>query len=141
MLQRQHSSPLREKLKQGGQLYIERMKAELSTKVHAAIQKFITDKMTVALDVVGLTGDMTPFVTQITQESTDFRTSHRASQDGMFGVPNASADGVSQPAIRHADHDVQASSPHVPPDVPGAIQQPGLMPDSRCHSKRGEDRS
>ena len=53
---------------------LKRMKAELSTKIHAAIQKFVTDKMTVALDVVGPTGDMTPFVTQITQESATFRT-------------------------------------------------------------------
>ena len=53
---------------------LERMKAELGAKVHAAIQKFITDKMTMALGVVGPTGDMTPFVAQITQESTDFRT-------------------------------------------------------------------
>ena len=30
--------------------------------------------MTAALDIVGLTGDMTPFVAQITQESADFRT-------------------------------------------------------------------
>ena len=50
------------------------MKAELGAKVHAAIQKFVTNKMTAALDIVGPTGDMTPFVTQITQESTNFRT-------------------------------------------------------------------
>ena len=53
---------------------LERMKAELGTKVHAAIQKFVINKMTAALDVVGPTGDMTPFVVQITQESADFRT-------------------------------------------------------------------
>ena len=53
---------------------LEWMKAELGAKVHAAIQKFVTYKMTAALDVVGPTGDMTPFVTQITQESADFRT-------------------------------------------------------------------
>ena len=53
---------------------LEQMKAELGAKVHVTIQKFITDKMTAVLDVVGLTRDMTPFVAQITQESVDFRT-------------------------------------------------------------------
>ena len=53
---------------------LERMKAELGTKVHATVEKFVTDKMTAALHVVGPTGDMTPFVVQITQESANFRT-------------------------------------------------------------------
>ena len=53
---------------------LEWMKAELGAKVHATIQKFVTDKITEALDIVGPTGDMTPFVAQITQESADFRT-------------------------------------------------------------------
>ena len=48
------------------------MKAELDTKVNAAIERFVTDKLTAVLDVVGPTGDMTPFVAQILQESTDF---------------------------------------------------------------------
>ena len=50
------------------------MKTELGAKVHTAIQKFVTSKMAAALDIVGLTGDMAPFVAQITQESADFRT-------------------------------------------------------------------
>ena len=50
------------------------IKTELGVRVHATIQKFVTSKMAVALDVVGPTGDMTPFVTQITQESANFRT-------------------------------------------------------------------
>ena len=50
------------------------MKTELGAKIHAAIQKFVTSKMAAALDVLGLTGDMAPFVAQITQESADFRT-------------------------------------------------------------------
>ena len=62
------------KTEAGRAALLEWMKAELSTKVQAAIQKFVTDKMTTALDVVGPTGDMTPFVAQITQESADFRT-------------------------------------------------------------------
>ena len=62
------------KTEAGRAALLKRMKAELGAKVHAAIQKFVTDKMTVALDVVGLTGDMAPFVVQITQESADFRT-------------------------------------------------------------------
>ena len=62
------------KTEAGRAALLERMKAELGTKVHAAIQKFVTSKMTAALDVVGPTGDMTPFVAQITQESADFRT-------------------------------------------------------------------
>ena len=74
MLQRWHFSPPRGKLNREGAALLKRMKAELSAKVHAAIQKFVTKKMTAALDVVGPTGDMTPFVMQITQESTDFRT-------------------------------------------------------------------
>ena len=62
------------KTEAGRAALLEWMKAELGTKVHATIKKFVTDKMTAALDVVGPTGDMTPFVTQITQESADFRT-------------------------------------------------------------------
>ena len=49
---------------------LERMKAELDAKVNAAIG--VTDKLTVALDVVGPTGDMILFVVQISQESADF---------------------------------------------------------------------
>ena len=62
------------KTEAGRAALLEWMKAELGVKVHAAIQKFFTNKMTAALDVVGPTGDMTPFVMQITQESTNFRT-------------------------------------------------------------------
>ena len=43
------------KTEAGRAALLEWMKAELSTKVHAAIQKFVTDKMTAALDVVGPT--------------------------------------------------------------------------------------
>ena len=53
---------------------LELMKTELGTKIHAAIQKFVASKMAAALDIVGLTGDMAPFVAQITQESADFWT-------------------------------------------------------------------
>ena len=53
---------------------LEWMKTELGAKIHAAIQKFVTSKMAVALDVVGPTGDMAPFVAQITQKSADFQT-------------------------------------------------------------------
>ena len=62
------------KTEAGRAALLERMKAELGAKVHATIQKFVTNKMTAALDIVGPTGDMTPFVAQITQESADFRT-------------------------------------------------------------------
>ena len=64
----------KKKTEVGRAALLEQIKTELGTKVHAAIQKFVTSKMAAALDVVGLTGDMTPFVTQITQESADFRT-------------------------------------------------------------------
>ena len=53
---------------------LKRMKAELDARVNAAIERFVTDKLTAALDVVGPTKDMTPFVVQISQESTDFGT-------------------------------------------------------------------
>ena len=129
------------KTEAGRAALLKRMKVELSTKVHATIQKFVTDKMTAALDVVGLTGDMTPFVTQITQESADFRTRIAQVGDGVFRIPNASADSISQPAIRHADHNVKASSPHVPPDVSGAISMARPYTGSRCWSKCGKDRS
>ena len=62
------------KTEAGRAALLEQMKTELGAKIHAAIQKFATSKMAVALDIVGLTGDMAPFVAQITQESTDFRT-------------------------------------------------------------------
>ena len=62
------------KMEMGRAALLERMKAKLNTKVNAAIERFITDKMTAALDMVGPTGDMTPFIAQITQESADFRT-------------------------------------------------------------------
>ena len=64
----------KKKTEMGRAALLERIKTELSARVHTAIQKFITTKMVAALDVVGPTGDMTPFVTQITQESVDFRT-------------------------------------------------------------------
>ena len=54
------------KTEAGRAALLERMKTELGTKIHAAIQKFVTSKMVVALDIVGLTGDMAPFVEQIT---------------------------------------------------------------------------
>ena len=62
------------KTEAGRAALLERMKTELGGKIHAVIQKFVTSKMAAALDVVGPTGDMAPFVAQITQESTDFRT-------------------------------------------------------------------
>ena len=51
---------------------LEWMKAKLDAKVNAAIERFVTDKLTAALDVVGPTGDMMPFMVQISQESADF---------------------------------------------------------------------
>ena len=65
-------SHLQEKKEAGRATLLERMKAELDAKVNAAIERFVTDKLTAALDVVGPTGDMTPFKAQISQESTDF---------------------------------------------------------------------
>ena len=62
------------KMEAGRAALLKWMKAELGTKVHATIEKFVIDKMTAALDMVGPTGDITPFIVQITQESADFRT-------------------------------------------------------------------
>ena len=62
------------KTEAGRAALLKQMKTELGTKIHAAIQKFVTSKMAAALDVVGPTADMAPFVAQITQESTDFWT-------------------------------------------------------------------
>ena len=62
------------KTEAGRAALLERMKAELDTTVNATIERFVTDKLTVALDVVGLTGDMMPFIMQISQESADFGT-------------------------------------------------------------------
>ena len=62
------------KTEAGRAALLKRMKAKLDAKVNATIERFITDKMTAALDVVGPTRDMTPFVMQITQESADFGT-------------------------------------------------------------------
>ena len=62
------------KTEAGRAALLEWMKTELGTKIHAAIQKFVTSKMAAALDVVGPTGDMAPFVTQITQGSANFQT-------------------------------------------------------------------
>ena len=56
---------------------LERMKAELNAKVNATNERFVTDKLTAAIDMVGPTGDMMPFVVQISQESIDFG-SHKA---------------------------------------------------------------
>ena len=62
------------KTEAGRAALLEEMKAELDAKVNATIERFVTDKLTVALDVVGPTGDMMPFVAQISQESADFGT-------------------------------------------------------------------
>ena len=60
------------KTEAGRAALLERMKAELDAKVNAAIERFVADKLTAALDMVGPTRDMMPFVAQISQESTDF---------------------------------------------------------------------
>ena len=64
----------KKKTEAGRAALLKQMKTELGAKVHAAIQKFVSSKMMAALDVVGPTGDMAPFVAQITHECTNFWT-------------------------------------------------------------------
>ena len=91
---------------------LKQMKAELNTKVNATIERFVTDKLTAALDVVG--ADRRHDVVCGANLSGVCRlwVPHGRGHIGVFGTANASPDSISQPTIRHVDHNVQASSPH-----------------------------
>ena len=121
---------------------LERMKTELGTKIHAAIQKFVTSKTAAALDVVGLTGDMAPFVAQITQESTDFWTHITRVEIEYLEFLMHLQNGIGHAAVRRANNDVETDSPHVPPDVSnGTLSTAQPYAGSGHQSKCGKDRS
>ena len=67
--------------------------------------------------------------------------SHRPSRDRVLGIPDASANSISHSAVRHANNDVEADSPHVPPDVSGTLSTAQPYSSSGCQSEHGKDRS
>ena len=131
----------KKKTKVGRTALLEWIKTELGTRVHAAIQKvcYQQDGGGVGCSGADWGHDIIchtdyPGVCRLLD-------SHRPSWDRVLRIPDASVNSGSHAAVRHADYNVKASSPHVPPDISGAISMARSYAGSRHRSKRGEDRS